>query len=363
MLAAAAGASVILDGAGQDALAGIRIDKDYITISGLTVQGMGYGLGTFSEDPDVLLHGTVIQDVISRNNEQNGLYLSAARDFVVDRVESYGNGQDGIAILGTERGYASHGWVVEALIHDNGPDPSAHGLSINQGHSIAVCDSVSYDNMSHNFDVSDWPKRGLISHNITLEGNTAYGSPRQAGFSINSDSTGVRFLRNIAHDNVVGFYCYEGCCDVLWAHNVAFGNKHGFQVEHKPARYVDTGSTSLRFYNNVSTDNQWEVDFAYPALEIERSGYDVTLSHNLLRAPSIASAVVRLDNARYDADELDSIGEGNFSAQPGFINPDAADFMPAEGSALLDAGALLTVDGIKEPFLVSAPDIGAAEVQ
>jgi len=359
---AAWGGEVVLDGAGLGAEAGILIDADWITLRGLTVQNMVYGVGTYTEDPAGRFEGIVLQGVVARDNDLVGVHLMAARGFALDGVEAYRNGADGIALMGPEESYTSHGWVVGARTYDNGPADGAHGLSINQGHTIAVCDSVAYGNTSHGFDVSDWPKRNPISYNITLEGNTAYDHRAQAGFSVNSDSTQVRLLRNVAYDNVVGFYCYEGCSDVTWAHNVATGNKHGFQVEDRPAVRVDTGSRALTFVNNISYANRWaEEDFAYPALEVEHRRYEVEARYNDLVEDSLASAAARVGRDDYQRDALDALGEGNRAVAPRFEDEAAGDFRLAPTSPLIDAGVEIAVDGADEPYAGDAPDVGAFE--
>lgn len=49
-------------------------------------------------------------------------------------------------------------------------------MAFNQAHDIVVSDSSAYHNRIHGFDVSDWPKKGDLSHDIVLERNTSFDS-------------------------------------------------------------------------------------------------------------------------------------------------------------------------------------------
>lgn len=362
-LVAGPGGAVVVDGTGLDsALGGLAIDQDHIVVEGLTFQGHAHGIGTYHPDPTRLIRGVVLRDLVVRDNAYDGMHLSNARDFAVVNVEATGNRGDGIAILGSgDSTYASHGIVSGVFIHDNLADAS-HGLSINQAHSIAVCDSEARDNGSHGFDVSDWPKYGAISHQILFEGNRSSGHRDQAGFSVNSDSHGVVFLRNVATDNEEGFYGYEGCAGTQWLHNVAVRNKNAFRVVDAPGRRVDTASTSLVFQNNISFDNHWAgTEFAKPALEIQSGAYTVFIAHNALVPHELASTSVRIDGVDHGVDDLEALGDGNLGLPPGFVDAEAGDFTLAADSPMLDAGVEVSVDGVLEPWSGTAPDLGAFE--
>jgi hypothetical protein len=84
--------------------------------------------------------------------------------------------------------------------------------------------------MKEVFDVSDWPKYGSLSYNITLEWNISYGNGERekdwgAGISVNSDSHHILFLRNLAYENDYGYLCDEGGGHLEYYHNVSMRNR------------------------------------------------------------------------------------------------------------------------------------------
>lgn len=374
LLAAWPGDEVTIDGQGQSVRGGIVIDADYVVVDGLGIENMNNGIGTDASEAEAPFIGLVIRNVTVFNSSNIGVHLQWVRDFVVEGVVVHESRYDGIQVFVADRdneGYSSRGWIAGVTSFDNGTehnskDGAGHGVAINQGHSIAVCDSEAYGNTSHGFDVSDWPKRGAISHRITFEGNTSHGHESQAGFSVNSDSTEVLFVRNVAYENIDGFYCYEGCGGTTWVNNTSFANKHGFQVQHPPARRVDTGTAEVRFFNNISFGNLY-VDGReahYPALEVHNSRYEVTASHNNLVPALSDDPAASLGSTDYEPSELAELGPGHLSVDPGFVDIEANDISLQAESPMIDAGTEPPIaDWTDAQVDDGSPDIGAFELK
>lgn len=361
---------VVVEGEGLDAVAGIAIVADHVVVEGLSIAGMSIGIGTELRGRTEALRGVVLRDLEVFRSAEEGVHLEAVRDFVVERVATHDNGRDGLQVLADradELAYSSHGWIVGVSAFNNGVDGTregaGHGVAINQGHSIAVCDSVAHDNTSHGFDVSDWPKGGAVSQDVSFEGNRAWGQTSQAGFSVNSDSLNVRFVRNIAHDNEVGFYCYLGCGGTWWVNNTSARNKHGFQVEDAAATFVDTGARDLHFHNNLSIANRLEGDDArYPALEVADPSYRVSATHNDLVPADGEELAAQVGSTAYTPGDVGKLGEGNVSVDPEFEDLEGRDFGLRASSPAIDAGVVVQGDGFEDGgWLGSAPDLGAME--
>jgi len=137
--------------------------------------------------------------------------------------------------------------------------------------------------------VSDWPKRGELSHDVTFERNFSTDNG-VAGFAINSDSHHVVYRNNVAwrngadwagHGAASGFLCYEGCWHVEWYHNVSLENTDaGFWVEDQLGVYGTPEDSLLVFKNNVAYNNDAENLWA-PALVVEgESTWQVIATHN-----------------------------------------------------------------------------------
>ena len=181
---------VIIDGSGASIVtAGIWIDNvpGHYSVQGLTVRNMTWsGIETDGSTTEVYQDIT-IRECVLHDNGWSGIELAAVDGFVLENVEAYGNAFYGLNISGSADGTlsAANGVVRDSSFHDHTGD-EGHGLAINQGHDITVSDCVAYHNTIHGFDVSDWPKYGELSYNITFERNYSYDNGI-SGFAVNSD--------------------------------------------------------------------------------------------------------------------------------------------------------------------------------
>lgn len=363
---------VIIDGTGTEESVGIFLtdSKSNIIVQGMIIQNMYAGLAS-DERVSSPYKNIVIREVTVRNNDYVGLYLSGVDGFKIDSVKAYENEGDGISVFGVDdRLYAQNGYIVNSLSYNNNdyrpPGKSdAHGIAINQGHTIAICNCTAYGNSDHGFDVSDWPKRGKISYNIALEGNTAY-SNKNGGFSVNSDSHHVLHLRNLAYDNGVGFLCYEGCGHTEYYHNVALRNRYGgFRVEKHYAVYVDPGDNTIILKNNIAYNNgMWD-----PGLCVEGNNYEVVATHNNWQVPVgqdleyLGNIAAVIGKTTYSPSDIDKLGEGSLSTNPVFVDGDSKipDIHLVTTSEMIDSGTVITIKGKSESYNGTAPDIGAYE--
>ena len=370
---------VILDGS-ADASHPVGIylanDSSHIILQGLIIQNMKYGV--LSETPASGHHrDIVLREVVVRNNgfpdlsfPGAGIYLTAVDGFKIDSVTAHANAGDGIQIIGggADR-YSQNGYIFNSVSYanDDGKSPAesdAHGIAINQGRNIAVCNSSAHGNRDHGFDVSDWPRGGLLSHDISFEGNVSYNNDNM-GFAVNSDSHHVLFLRNLAHDNgTMGFMCYSGCGRLEYYHNVALRNTYtGFWVSEEYAVFADPGDNTLVYRNNISYLNNsvWPND---PALVVKGGNYQVVATHNDWHVPENPDAVAaEIGGVRYLAAEIASLGEGNVSEDPRFRDASGAtrELRLAADSELIDAGTPVAIGGQVEPYRGAGPDIGREE--
>jgi len=241
---------VVIDGSqSTDGYPGIWIveGRGHYVIQGFTIHNMDVSGIATDADTTELFQNITIRDCILHDNGWSGIDLAAVDGFVVDNVQAYNNAYYGLDITGSADGTlsAANG-VVRNSSFCNHTGDEGHGLAINQGHDITVSYSVAYHNTIHGFDVSDWPKHGELSYNITFERNFSYDNG-VAGFAVNSDSHHVVYRNNVAwkngaawagHGVASGFWCYEGCWHVEWYNNVSLENSDaGFWVEDQLGIY------------------------------------------------------------------------------------------------------------------------------
>jgi len=356
---------------------GIRIaeGRDHCVIRGLTIRNMSdSGIATDEEASDPFQNIT-IRDCILHDNGWSGIHLAAVDGFVVDNVEAHDNAYYGLNIAGSEDGElsAANGVVRNSSFY-NHTGEEGHGLAINQGHDIAVTDCAAYHNTVHGFDVSDWPKYGELSYNITFEGSHSYDNG-VAGFAVNSDSHHVVYRNNVAWGNGAawagrgnnsGFWCYEGCWHVEWYNNVSLENAGaGFYVQDQPGVYGTPQDTLLVFKNNIAYENgrpewnEWRHD-----LIVEGEAWELIATHNDWggvpgwNALVVAVNMVGDEGDVYTRDEVNNgaFQTGNISDDPRFLDAAAPDVRLRSDSPCIDAG----VD-VGMPYLGLAPDMGAFE--
>jgi hypothetical protein len=372
---------VVIDGSQQatDDYPGIWIveGRGHYVIQGFTVRNMDWSGIATDEDTTEPFRDITIRDCILHDNRWSGIDLAAVDGFVVENVEAYDNAYYGLDIISSEDGVlsAANGVVRNSSFHHHTGD-EGHGLAINQGHDITVSDSVAYHNTIHGFDVSDWPKHGELSYNITLERNFSYDNG-VAGFAINSDSHHVVYRNNVAWRNGAdwagqgsssGFLCYEGCWHVEWVNNVSLENTDaGFWVEEQLGIYGTPEDTLLVFKNNIAYNNgrpewnEWR-----PALVVEGEAWELIATHsNWGGVPGLNAFVVAInmvgdEGEIYTRDEInnDDFQTGNISVDPQFVDVTVPDVHLQPGSPCIDVG----VD-VGLPYLGSAPDTGAFEFE
>lgn len=371
---------VIIDGSkAKDDYPGIAMvgGRGYYVIQGFTIRNMPWSGIATDESTTQPYQDIIIRDCILYDNGWSGIDLAAVDGFVVENVETYGNAYYGLDIISSEDGVlsAANGVVRNSSFHHHTGE-EGHGMAINQGHDITVSDSVAYHNTIHGFDISDWPKYGELSYNITLERNFSYDNG-VAGFAINSDSHHVVYRNNVAWRNGAdwaeqgsssGFLCYEGCWHVEWVNNVSFENTDaGFFVEDQLGVYGTPQDSLLVFKNNIAHNNgrpewnEWR-----PALVVEGEAWELIATHNNwggvphLNALVVTINIVGDEGDIYTTDDINNgaFQTGNISVDPQFVDATVPDVNLQPGSPCIDAG----VD-VGLPYLGSAPDMGASEFE
>ena len=363
---------VVIDGSqSTDETPGIWIvdGSSHYIIQGLTIRNMPWGGIATDEDTKESYQDITIRDCILYDNGWSGIDLAAVDGFVVDNIEAYNNAYYGINIISSEDGALSsaNGIVKNSSFYNHTGD-EGHGLAINQGHDITVSDSVAYHNTIHGFDVSDWPKYGELSYNITFERNFAYDNG-VAGFAINSDSHHVVYRNNVAWKNgaawagqgaISGFWCYEGCWHVEWYNNVSLENSDsGFWVEEEIGIYGTPGDNLLVFKNNIAYNNDPDGDVWGAALGIRGDNtWQVIATHNNWSIPPGSELAVENQGAEYTPAEINrgAFQTGNISKDPEFVDAKVPDVHLRSNSPCIDTG-----EDVGEPYQGPAPDMGAFE--
>jgi hypothetical protein len=379
VLAAYPGEQAIMDGSQtQNRSSGIEIanGSGHYIFQGLVIRAMPRsGIATMS-DTGQFYRDITIRDCVLYGNGLSGIRLMAVDGFRVENVEAYENAFYGLEIGASDNGALSpaNGLVANSSFHDHVGE-EGHGMAINQGHDIRVSRSQAYHNRIHGFDVSDWPKRGDLSYQITFEDNFSFDNG-VAGFSINSDSHHVTYRRNIAwrngadwagHGASSGFLCYEGCWHVEYAHNVSVGNTDaGFWFTDQFGSYSQPGDSLLIFRNNITYDNgRPGSSQAGLALVVEGDPWAVQFDNNDWGgAPGLDNLVVAIHvvgeqgelytvQVIHDGD----LGAGTLSEDPQFVDLAGGDFHLRAASPLVNAGMDLGL-----PFCGAAPEMGAYEI-
>ena len=368
----------VLDGAGASGGAcGLFLEKGaaHLVIKGLVIQNMGGNGIASDEDAEQPFRDITVSGCLLKNNALSGMELAAVDGFLVEDSVFENNGYYGLNVTGSKDGsLSSANGNIKNCSFKNHVGPEGHGFAINQGHDIVVEECRAEHNRVHGFDVSDWPKRGQLSSRVLFRHNFSHDNGK-AGFAVNSDSSHVTYLRNVAWGNgaawagaglAPGFWCYEGCRDCTWQNNTAVDNSlSGFHVEDSAGVYDGKGpATALAFINNIGWDNgqaKWGETYG---LLVSKAGWKLTLSNNDFGSPKGGSAkVVGLDMSgdkgqTFTAKEVEAgaLGPGNISRDPDFRDQGGDDFSLAPDSPLLDMGA-----PAGEKHCGAAPDIGAFE--
>lgn len=348
VLKADAPGKAILDGGGCAGKGnGILVDngKGHFVFEGLVVRNMpGNGIAT-DENSAKPYEDITVRDCRLLKNGLSGLELAAVQGFVVQDVVAEGNGFYGLNIIGSKNGSlaSGNGKVSRSRFADH-TGREGHGLAINQGQKIEVRDCEATHNRVHGFDVSDWPKGGLVSSDVLFVNNRSHDNGK-GGFAVNSDSSRVTYERNQAWNNgarwagkelAPGFWCYEGCRDVVWKNNIAAGNSlAGFQVEDAAGEYDGRpATTNLTLSGNIAWDNgvaEWDEMWG---LYVSKAGWKLTLANNNFGSSQGGAAKVvgldmRDDKGRtFTAQDLNAgnLPGGNISRDPGFRNANKGDF-------------------------------------
>jgi hypothetical protein len=376
-VAAEGPAAVIIDGSKaprRHSGIQIRAGQGHLVISGLTVRDMPRnGISTDAATRTPYAHIT-IHNCTLYHNGRSGLRLAAVDGFVVEKVEAYANGFYGLEIAASSRGRisAANGRVASSSFHDH-TGKKGQGLAINQGHDIVVEDCEAYHNRIHGFELSDWPKGGALSHDVTFASNRSHDNGG-AGFAINSGSHQAIFRRNVAWRNGAewgeegaspGFLCYESCWRVEWVHNTSLLNSDaGYVVEPWARRYGQQGERLLTYHNNIAFRNGRQEGDPRPALVIQGSDWHVVATHNNwsgetgLQTPVVTIGSSEMQSASYTPDEINAgaLQEGNLSLNPWFLDPVEPDVHLQRGSPCIDAGL-----DLGQPYEGRAPDMGAHE--
>jgi len=341
--------------------------RSHYVIQGFTIRNMDdSGIATDADTTEPF-RGITIRDCILHDNGWSGIDLAAVDGFVVDNVEAYDNAYYGLDIISSRDGALSsaNGIVRNSSFYNHTGD-EGHGLAINQGHHITVSDSIAYHNTIHGFDVSDWPKYGELSYNVTLERNLSYDNG-VAGFAINSDSHHVVYRNNVAWQNgaawaglgvMSGFWCYEGCWHVEWVNNVSLENSDaGFWVEDQLGIYGTPGDNLLVFKNNIAYNNDPR-GYAAALVIMGDNTWQVVATHNDWSVPPGYEVAVINQGTEYTPAQINggAFQSGNISVDPQFVDPTAPDVHLQPGSPCIDAG----VD-VRLPYVGLAPDMGAFE--
>jgi hypothetical protein len=368
-LAGYPGEEAVIDGSRAEAegMPGIYLNpgQGHYVIQGLTIRNMGWsGIATHEATTEPY-ESITIRDCVLANNGRSGIDLAAAANFLVEDVESYGNGYYGMNIGASKDGSVSSrdGVVTRSTFHDH-TGPEGHGLAINQGYNITFSDNEAYHNRIHGFDVSDMPKGGESSHDIRAERNLSYDNGC-VGFAVNSDSHHVVFRQNVAWRNGAawasqgtesGFKCYGGCWHVEWDNNTAVENSDaGFWVNGEFATQSTPGDRLLVFKNNIAAAN------ANGAMAVKGSAgtWDVVAMNNDFGPSHAQAATLEDQGQQFTPADLNGgrYQSGNVSVDPLFVDLENQDFHLQVSSPLVDAGT-----DVGLPFCGAAPDMGAYEL-
>ena len=340
--------------------------RGHYVIQGFTIRNMDENGIATDEETTETFQGITIRDCILHDNGWSGIELVAVDSFVVDNVEAYNNDYYGLEICSSNNGIVRNSSFHDHTFPRTILNSGGHGLAINQGHDITVSDSYAYHNTVHGFDVSDWPKFGELSYNITFERNLSYDNGA-AGFAINSDSHHVVYRNNVAWRNgaawaglgvMSGFWCYSGCWHVEWYNNVSLENTDaGFWVTDELGIYGTPDDNLLVFKNNIAYNNDPRGWAAALVIEGDNTWQVVATHNNWSVSPGYELAVIN-QGTEYTPDDINNgaFQTGNISIDPQFVDATAPDVHLQPGSPCIDAG----ID-VGLPYLGLAPDMGAFE--
>lgn len=369
--------TAILDGSkAPEGACGLFIEQGagHLIFDGLVIRNMPESGMATDEEADQVFEDITIKRCEMRDNGYSGLELAATQGFIIEDSVFESNGYYGVNVIGSKDGSlsSSHG-VVQRCEFNNHVGEQGHGFAINQGHDIVVRECLARHNRIHGFDLSDWPKQGALSSRVHFYENRSIDNGK-GGFAVNSDSSQVDYIRNVAwnngahwafDENAPGFWCYEGCRDVTWINNTSVGNSaSGFHVEDRAGVYDGKSqTTSLTFINNIAWENgqaKWKEMYG---LYVSKAGWQLTLKNNNFGAGKVGAKVVGLDMVDDSGRELTAgdlndgdLPMGNMSEDPEFTDEDGGDFTLSPDSPMIDAGA-----DIEGRACGSALDLGAYE--
>lgn len=376
---------VIIDGSQSESewATGIlfRNSQSNFFIEGIIIQNMhNHGL-VFDDDINEQYKNIHLYDITTRYNGipitsgGHGIRLNGVDTFYIDSVSSYGNTGPGISIMGSEIGdlYSQNGFIINSTAYDNddgfeGDNCESDGINVNQGNTILIANCVSYNNNDHGFDVSDWPKGGKVSYNISLENNVSFNN-RNCAFAVNSDSHHILMYKNLGYDNGYGFWVYGGGGHIDYFNNVSIRNRYGFYIEDAYAVFEDPGDNTITFANNITYNCDLQLTYS-PALMVPGYNYDITAYNNNWQIPDGLDYMgehiaVLISDMTYTPDKIETFGKDNLSTDPYFTNGDISppDITLKPESSLIDNGIPIYINGVMESYNGSAPDIGVIEYQ
>lgn len=375
---------VIIDGNANNLSWGIIIENgSYYTIQGLILRNFTRQ-GITTQETSGPYIGIKIRDVEIYNigiNQtdagHNGMYLSNIHDFILENVSCHNNRGAGVLIKGygdmDTSYYAQNGWVVNSFSYDNNDfltsfTSDADGFYFGQARDIAVCNCYASNNSDQGFDVSDpeGMKGGLLSNYITMENNVATECP--TGFSANSDSHHLLFMRNLAYKNTKGFIGYAGVGGLKYFHNVAMCNQYqGVEITNDYAYFEDPGDNTIDLFNNIFFKNNagnggaYEIEIAYDSPD--PINYQIEASHNDFITNYNESVLAFIGPTGYTIANMQAFGQGNLNVFPVFVNSscDNPDTHLDGSSPLIDAGVPININGLQESYSGLAPEIGMFE--
>lgn len=373
--------SVIIDGSLDTNWAtGVLIDSSHYIIQGIIIQNM-HNHGIKATETPQQHSNIMLKDITSRYNGNalpagvggHGVILHNLDNFKLENVTAHNNHGNGIAMIGSDTSlFSQNGWIVDCFSYDNNDSTAifvsnAHGFAIDQGRNIAICSCTASGNTDHGFDVSDWPKGDLLSQYITLEDNVSVGNLYAAGFAVNSDSHHILFLRNLSVRNYYGFYGYAGVGRLELFHNVSMYNRNqGMLVDTVYAVYANPGDSTIILKNNIFYKND-TIGFGYLELQIDTNNleYDVQPSNNLFFPFPPDTILAQIGSNSYHTGNLWSLGAGHLSVSPKFTDTTSflPDVNPDTTSPVIDAGTVIYINGLPEPYFGNAPDMGIYEYQ
>ena len=119
---------------------------------------------------------------------------------------------------------------------------------------------------------------------------------------------------------------------------------------------------------NIAYNNDL-IDLYAPGLVVEVNNYEVVAIHNNWQVPEgqdfedLGNTAAVIGKTTYSPLDIDKLGEGSLSINPGFIDGDSKipDVHLTATSEMIDSGTVITINEKSENYNGTAPDIGAYE--